>query len=300
VLDRQIAHTRPTMMTEGLAVYVAGGHFKAEPIESRAAGLLALNRYEPLAMLANDFYHSQHEVGYLEAAGFIQYLVDQYGWPSFRQMYGSFNSAPTDAQMLDAALQAEYSKSLSAMEAEWLTHLKSLPADPAQVDNLRLTIALYDTVRRYQQLDDPSAYFLTAWLPDGTEARKRGLLADFVRHPDGPANITLETLLVAAGQSLNAAEYNRAGALLDSVNGALDAGSPAANPLAAEQLAVVQQVLADGYEPQTISLDQNAASVEAVNRFAWPRLEQLTLRRGAGGWQILAAGWLDSLLGFGR
>ena len=37
---------------------------------------------------------------------------------------------------------------------------------PGPVDNLRLTIRLYDTLRRYQQLDDPSAYFLTAWLPD--------------------------------------------------------------------------------------------------------------------------------------
>ena len=298
VLDRQIARTRPVIMTEGLAVYVAGGHFKIEPLAARAAGLLSLNRYIPLAELANNFYLSQHEVGYLEAAGFIQYLVDQYGWSSFRQMYGSFNSAPTDAQMLDAALNDEYGKGLSAMEAEWLAHLRSLPPDPAQVDDLRLTIALYDTMRRYQKLDDPSAYFLTAWLPDGSEARKRGLLADFIRHPDGPVNITLETMLVAAGQALNAANYDRASALLDAVNAALDAGSPAANPLAAEQLAVVQQVLAAGYEPQQISLAQNVATVEAVN--VWPRLEQLTLRRGAGGWQVLAAGWLDLLMRFGR
>ena len=298
VLDRQIARTRPVMMTEGLAVYVAGGHFKAEPLDARAAGLLSLNRYIPLAELANTFYTAQHEVGYLEAAGFIQYLVAQYGWPSFRQMYGSFNSAPSDAQMLDAALRAEYGKSLSALEAEWLAHLKTLPPDPGQVEDLRLSIALYDTMRRYQQLDDPSAYFLTAWLPDGTEARKRGLLADYIRHPDGPDNITLETMLVAAGQALNAGDYERTGALVDGVNGALDAGSLAANPLAAEQLAVVQQVLADGYEPQSISLDQDAATVEAVS--AWPRLEQLTLRRGAGGWQVLASGWLDSLVRFGR
>ena len=138
----------------------------------------------------------------------------------------------------------------------------------------------------------------TAWLPDGPEARKRGLLADFMRHPDGPDNITLETLLVAAGDALNAGNYDRAGALIDSVDNALDAGSPAADPLAAEQLSVVQQVLADGYEPQHITLDQNAATVEAVSN--WPQLDQLTLRRGAGGWEVLASGWLNSLLRFGQ
>jgi len=287
-LDRQIARTRPIIMTEGLAVYVAGGHFHTEPIEARAAALLALDRYIPLTELANNFYQSQHEVGYLEAAGFIQYLVEQYGWPKFRAMYGSFNAAPSDAQMLDAALKLQYGQGLADMEAAWLAHLRSLPPDPDQVSNLRLTIDLYDTMRRYQQLDDPSAYFLTAWLPDGNDARKRGIFADFIRHPDGPDNITLETMLVAAGQALNGGDYPRAGALIDSVNAALDAGRLSADPLAAEQLAVVQQVLADGYEPQTITLGQGSATVQAISQ--WPRLDQLTLQRGAGGWRVLASG----------
>jgi hypothetical protein len=290
VLDQQIAQTRPTIMTEGLAVYVAGGHFKAEPLEARAAALLTLNRYIPFSALANNFYLSQHEIGYLEAAAFIQYLVDQYGWPDFRTLYGSFHAAPSDAQMLDAGLQAQYGQSLTVLEAAWLAHLKSLPPDPGQVDDLRLTIALYDAMRRYQRLDDSTAYFLTAWLPDGTEARKRGILADFIRHPNSPDNIALETMLVAAGQALTTQAYDRAGALLDGVNAALDAGSLEANPLAAEQLAVVRQVLAAGYEPQRITLNHDSATVEAISQ--WPRLDQLTLRRGAGGWQVLASGWL--------
>jgi hypothetical protein len=298
VLDHQIARTRPTIMTEGLAVYVAGGHFKTEPLEARAAALLALKRYIPLADLADDFYNSQHEIGYLEAGAFIQYLVDQYGWPSFRVMYGSFNSAPSDSRMLDAGLKAQYGKGLADLEAEWLAHLKSLPADPAQADNLRLTITLYDTMRRYQRLDDPSAYFLTAWLPDPTEGRKRGIFADYIRHPDAPDNIALETMLVAAGQGLTSGDDERAGALLNGVNAALDAGSLEADPLAAEQLAVVRQVLAAGYEPQHISLDQDTATVEAVS--TWPRLDQLTLRRGAGGWQVLASGWPALLFPPGR
>jgi hypothetical protein len=296
VLDRQLARTRPTIMTEGLAVYVAGGHFQPEPLEARAAALLALGGYIPLAQLANQFYLAQHEVGYLEAGSFIQYLVDQYGWPRFRTMYGAFNSAPSDGQMLDAALQAQYGQGLSQLEAAWLANLRALPPNPRQLDNLRLTIRLYDTMRRYQQLDDPSAYFLTAWLPDGAEARARGLFADFIRHPDGPDNIALESMLVAAGQALNAGDYAGSANLLDGVNRALDTGSLAAQPLAAEELAVVRQVLADGYEPQHITLSQDAATVQAVSGAFWPRLDELTLRRGRGGWQVLASGWLDAWL----
>ncbi len=298
VLDRQIARTRPTIMTEGLAVYVAGGHFKTEPIEARSAAVLALNDYIPLTDLANHFYDSQHEVGYLEAAGFIQYLVEQFGWPRFRAMYGSFNSAPSDGQMLDAGLKAQYGQGLGQLEAAWLAHLKSAPPDPTQVDNLRLTIDLYDTMRRYQLRYDPSAYFLTAWLPDETEARKRSLFADYLRHPDTPDDIALETMLVAAGQELNDGAYDQASALLTAVNAALDAGSLSASPLSAEQLAVVDQVLAAGYEPQRITLSQNSATVQAIGR--WPQLDQLTLQRGAGGWQVLASGWLASALHFGQ
>src|SRR5690606_18388974 len=40
MLDRQFAGIKPTMMTEGLAVFVAGGHFKREDLEARAAALL--------------------------------------------------------------------------------------------------------------------------------------------------------------------------------------------------------------------------------------------------------------------
>ena len=166
------------------------------------------------------------------------------------------------------------------------------------MDDLRLTIALYDTMRRYQLRDDPSAYFLTAWLPDETEARKRGLFADYLRHPDAPDNIALETLLVAAGQALNMGAYDQTGALLAGINAALDAGSLAANPLSAEQLAVVQQVLAAGYEPQRVTLGQNSATVEAISQ--WPRLDQLTLQRGARGWHVLASGSLASALHFGQ
>ena len=289
ILDRQIATVRPTMMVEGLAVYVAGGHFKTEPLDARAAAVLALDRYIPLTDLANGFYPAQHEIGYLEAGAFINYLVARDGWPTFKGMYATFQSAPTDAAMLDAALRAHYNVTLADMEAEWLAYLRAQPADPAQVEDLRLTVALFDTLRRYQQLKDPAAYFLSAWLPDGREARRRNIVGDFVRHPLAPDNIALEAMLDAAGMNLHAGAYPATADLLAAVNTALDAGDLNAAPLAANYLRVVEQLQAQGYEVQDLQLDGPNALVSAIR--TWPTLETLTLTEASGGgWVITNAG----------
>ncbi len=286
LLDRQFAQTKPIMMTEGLAVYVSGGHFKPEDLQPRAAALLALGRYIPLTELAKGFYPAQHEIGYLEAGAFIGYLVDRYGWERFKAMYGSFQGAANDAQMLDNALQAHFGQSLAEMEAAWLARLATVPGDQAEIDDLRLTVALYDTLRRYQQLKDPSAYFLTAWLPDGPRARERQITADFVRHPRTPDHIALEAMLQSASRALVAGDAARAGELLASVNLALDAGSLAADALAAEYLAVVNELLASGYEAQSITLAGASAEVTAIRD--WPQLDELSLIRAAGGWRLAA------------
>ncbi len=287
LLDRKFAQMKPTLMTEGLAVYVAGGHFKPDNLEQRAAALLALGRYLPLEGLANSFYPAQHEVGYLEGGAFITYLVTRFGWERFKAMYASFQSAPTEAQMLDNGLQLHFGSSLAELEADWLRHLSSRPRDQAEIDDLRLTIALYDTLRRYQQLKDPSAFFLNAWLPDGPRARELDITADFVRHPATPDHIALETMLQAAGRRLAAGDAAGSGELLAAVSAALDAGSLGASPLASEYLMVVNELLAGGYEAQTITLAATSAEVTAIRD--WPHLDELSLVRAAGGWRVTTA-----------
>jgi hypothetical protein len=288
ILDRRLAQVRPTVLTEGLAVYVAGGHFKRESLPERAAAAVVLGQYIPLAVLANAFYPAQHEIGYLQAGAFIQYLVERDGWDRFLAMYASFQSAPSDAQMLDAGLRANYGLTLEEMETEWLDYLGGLRPSPAEVEDVRLSVRLFDTLRRYQQLRDPSAYFLAAWLPDGPGARQRGLVADFLRHPRSPDNIALEAMLSEAGQALHAADYARSADLLEAINAALDAEDLLAVPLAADHLHVVRELLLAGYEPQRIRLDARTAEVTAIRD--WPRLDTLTLVRAASGWQVLASG----------
>lgn len=291
VLDHNFAPARLAMLGEGLAVYTAGGHFRPEPLPQRAVALLALGRMIPLRQLADNFYQSQHEIGYLEAAAFTQYLIDTYGLADFKSFYGSFK--PDDprpqSQQLDAALRSSFGVGLDEMEQRWLASLKALGPQPDQERDLRDTIAFYDTVRRYQQDLDRTAYFLDAWLPDFGEARKRGVVADALRHPTTPENITLEAMLIAADTHFDAREYDAGERLLASVNAVLDTinvGSAPRfdDPVAAQYLAIVRAVGAVGYEAQQIMLTGPAAQVKAIR--TWPELVQLNLQLQAGQWVV--------------
>ena len=215
---------RPTIFQEGLAVYLSGGHFKPEPLIPRAAALLELGWYIPLRALADDFYPQEHEIGYLEAAALAGYMVESYGWEAFDAFYRDIHTTPDgrDSQAIDAALQEHFGITFTELEGSYLDFLRgqTVPADVR--DDLRLSVQFYDTVRRYQQSLDPSAYFMTAWLPDYMTMSQRGIVADFLRHPSGVDNRLIEAMLVNADRSLRAGEYEQAERALKGVNVLLD------------------------------------------------------------------------------
>ena len=287
VLDRRIAEgEQPALLVEGFAVYVTGGHFKIEPLLERAAALLQDGGYIPLPDLANDFYPSQHETGYLEAGAFVDYLARRDGYDTFVELYDGMRRQPgeSDAGMLDREMQAVYGVGLDEMEAEWLATLQTLdPGD--QRRDVANTIAFYDTVRRYQRALDPSAYFLSAWIPDIGQAQSRGLVADYVRHPRAAENIALETMLVAAGEAFAARDFDRGEALLASVNAVLDAGVEFVDPIAARYYDIVRAALKAGYEPQRITLGGDRADVWAT-RGGDAALLRLSAERRDDAWSV--------------
>lgn len=222
---QQHGDLRTAMLQEGLAVYLSGGHFKKEPILPRAAALFDLGWYIPLDQLAKSFYTSQHEIGYLEAAAFIDYLVTTYGWPQFSSFYFDIHAIPGDsnqADAIDAALKAHFQTSFAEMEKRFIIFLHQQKVDDATRTDLRLTVNFYDTVRRYQQLIDPSAYFLYAWLPNVSEMRQRGIVADLTRKPNSIVNQQIESMLVSADASLRAGNYSNVDTILRTVNLMLD------------------------------------------------------------------------------
>jgi len=284
VLDRTTSGWSPALITEGLAVWVAGGHYKPEPLPERAAALVELGWYIPLEELANDFYRQQHEIGYMEAGAFVAYLVETYGWEGFQRLKGAFDAeAGSEAAILDAALQEAFGVSLSESEGDFLDWLAVHPPGAENRRDVELTVRFFDAVRAYQQAYDPSAYFLSGWLPDPVEGARLSIEADFIRHPTTPENIALETMLIAARQALERADFGRCQSLLESIERAL-ANGISSDPLAASYLAVVQATAALGYEAQRIDLVGKSARVWATAD--GPTLIELTLRATPGGWAL--------------
>ncbi|MBI3244744.1 MAG: hypothetical protein HYZ49_20900 [Chloroflexi bacterium] len=287
LLDRQSFGDHPTLITEGLATYVAGGHFKEEPFEPRLVGLLAFGRYIPLTELADNFYPSQHEIGYLEGAAFIDYLVNTYGWKQFVTLLGAFQPTNTQSAMLDGGLRLVYNKSLAEMETEWLAHLRAQTVDPRWQADIADTITFYDTVRRYQQVYDPSAHFLTAWIPDIQRAVRENITADYSRHPSSLENIALETMLIEADRQLETGNYDLTEHYLAAVNAVLESGGNfAADSLATDYLALTASALDAGYEPQRIRLDSDSAAITASRPGQPSALVELTLTRVDGTWRM--------------
>ena len=220
---------RPSFFEEGLAVYLSGGHFKPEPLVARAAALLTLGWYIPLTTVANDFYIQQHDISYLEASTLVKYMVDTYGWEAFNDFYRDI-SAPgkdqSDSVVIDAALLAHFKISFANLEGAYLAYLRGQPFTEDQRADLQVTVEFFDTVRRYQAVLDPSAYFLNAWLPDGSVMRQRNIVADFLRHPAGWENRLSEALLVRAHAEWFSGDYAGAEHTLQWTNSLLNVLAP--------------------------------------------------------------------------
>lgn len=295
ILDYRLGgDLRPSLLVEGLAVYLTGGHFKPEPLLPRAAALLdgQLGWYIPLATLADDFYAAQHEIGYLEAGALVAYMVERWGWEAYSAFYRSIAPHESGGQSaaIDAALQNHFGLSLAELEADYLAALQSQPEAAAWQEDVHLTVTYYDTLRRYQQLLDPSAYFATAWLMDSQAMRQNNILADYLRTPNNPANLALETLLISAGEDLASAPYDQAENLLAAVNQVLDGfAAGAANPFNASRLAEDYYAIASaaqqsGYLVEHVTIDGDMAYVIAdAPGLNWV---ELRLLRQAGEWRL--------------
>lgn len=317
----------PSILVEGLAVYMNGGHFKPEPLMARAAALLppeegcapvnaltdmvsidpsvipcALDWYIPLEELSDDFYLSQHEIGYLQAGALVEFIVSRWGWQAYDAFYRDIhmidpgsddNNMNSDSlyRAIDRALQDHLGVTYTDLESQFLEALQGEGFTVEMVNDVRLTVEYYDTVRRYQQLLDPSAYFLSAWLVDGEQMRERGIVADYLRHPAAPENIALETMLVAADSALRAGDYFQAQKILSAANAFLDGisnadtGARYTHPLAGDYYAVVQTLLTAGYQPQRLQFEEERA-LAWVTRSGVDLIE-LRLAQIGGKWQVL-------------
>ncbi|GAB4472895.1 MAG: hypothetical protein Kow00124_11330 [Anaerolineae bacterium] len=272
-------HGTPTLLVEGLAVYVAGGHFKPEPIPARAAALLALDRYVPLADLANDFRGYQHEIAYLEAGGLIYWLASTYGRAQLLTLYSLELEADSPAEWLDEAVWIVYGLTLDEVETAYLRWLEGITPG-GQVDDLRLTLELYELLRRYQYTYAPFQMLL----PTAAEAAAGDRVGEFLREPTNDINYTIETMMLNAQTALRDGRYAEAEELIGQIDHALTTGDFSVEPTVS-YLQIANLFAAQGYEPLQIVLDGEQAYVLATRDR--PRQESFLVYRDAGGrWQI--------------
>jgi hypothetical protein len=263
LLDRQFAPQRIGFFTEGLAVWASDGHYQPEDINLAAAALLESGHYVPLQQLINRFYPVQHEIGYLEAAGIVTYLVDNFGWPRFRTFYSDTipSEGQTLAEMVDLKLREHYGMSLEILETEWLSYLESLPWDRLELMKVQTMIRYYNTMRRYQLEYDPTAHFMRAWLPSPRSVQENGSPSDLSGHPETLINVTLEVMLQAAGEAMSARDYNRANVLLGSVERVLTNQRQFIDPFAVNYWEIVNILSDQGYEVHRVNLRGDKATV---------------------------------------
>lgn len=288
LIDRRFAPNPITFLSEGLAVWVAGGHYWEQDLNQRMNSLVEIGRYRPLDHVIDDFFGTQHEVGYLEGAGFIDYLVSIYGWDLVKTFYSETTARDGDtlSEAVDMNLRRVFGRSIEQIESDWMAYLRSLASDKAATEDLRTTLRYYDVIRRYQAIFDPSAYYLTTWLPDPEIAQRLGTTADFSRSPGSPVNVALEAILVSAGSSLRQGDFDRANALLDSVVRVLDNNGAFLDPLALSYLNIVISASDMGYEAQQIDMIGNRATVLGSQPHD-PALVQIDLALGQGrGWTL--------------
>ncbi len=339
VLDGRLGgELRPTLLVEGLAVYLSGGHFKPEELIPRAAALLpaepgcipldqvqsslgtgeevcGLDQYIPLTPLVDDFYNAQHEISYLQAGALVEYMVDRWGWETYSAFYRDIHNQPLSTedvqeiggpqyQAIQTALKQHFDLTFEKLEEDFLAMLKQERITLETVQDVHVLTRYYDTLRRYQQLMDPSAYFATAWLLDGEQMRQRQIVADYLRQPLTDENLALEAMLLSANQDLLMARYAQAVSSLEAIGLVLDqleqkglqqkaepaalfiADAFAVHPLAQDAFLLVRAARNAGFIPQRITIENDLARVWA--NADSPDLVELQFNRQMQGWQLIS------------
>ncbi len=218
------------VLIEGLAVWATGGHYRREPIDDLAAVIADSDSYIPLGTLrAGPFYDLQHEISYMEAGSFVQFLIERYGLDKFKQLYGQETGKPEEDELLVESL---YDKSYAELETGWLEYLEGLSPTPEQAEAWEFNVRYFDVMRRYQTELDANARILPGIPTDWTS----NTLSIFTRRTVEPVNVVFETALLAAQDRAAQGDMAGANALLDDIEAGLDAeGEPVGPSLRARQ-----------------------------------------------------------------
>jgi hypothetical protein len=261
---------------EGLAVYVAGGHYKPEPFAQRGAALIDLGHYAPVQE-----FIPQHELSYLHAALTLAYIVETYGENKMWEFLSADADTP-DGQLISlaGAIQVAFGISIDEFNngfKAWLE--KNEPGQ--QLDDLRLTIELQDLRREYQDKYSPAPALLQGVVPE--EAARPAYLPMVIREPHSPANIAMELLIANAQRAIVAGAYPEAEQLIQTIRTVVSTGG-FDDPIAKEYLEIVLAAAQAGYGVLNLNLQNGYATAQMTKEP--PLTTVLQLEKVNGSWQI--------------
>jgi len=281
-------HAAPSVVREGLAVYVSGGHYWPGSLVEDAAALRVSPHYIPLSQLADDFYTYQHEVSYREAGAFISYIVDHFAWEGLETfcratLEGEWESA---SAQLSAGLLALGEADWQTFEQTWEVWLDAQTVSSETQKLLEVELHLMETLRAYQLVYDPGAHFLEGILFSPQDGAHWNITADFVRRPRETEAVALELLLVMAQEAIDTGAIDAVDRPLAAVEDVLANGFPQ-HGLAADAYAIVSAAAVQGYEPyRLVPYFDGSYEVHALVMAAWPAQRVLTAVQVGVAWSV--------------
>ncbi len=262
---------------EGLAVYVAGGHYKPEPLAERGGALYDLGYYVPVGQTVK-----QHEVSYLYSAAMLTYIADSYGtvklWDFLATDEDPLDGIPTP---LPTAIQLAFGISLQQFDHDFRAWLEK--QDPGeQLDDLRLTIELQDLRRQYQDTYAPPPFFIYR------KASEAVALPEYepvlIREANAVPNVTVELIIANAQKAIVAGDYSTAEILINTLSDVVSTGR-FEDPIALDYLQIVLVMKAGGYEVETLDIQGDRATAQVEKGSILP-IERL-LQKSKGVWQTV-------------
>lgn len=262
---------------EGLAVYLAGGHYKPEPLAQRGAALYDLGHSVPVTE-----FIPQHELSYLHAAVILTFIVDTYGEDKLWEFFRTDMNTP-DGQLLpmENAIPLTFGIPLEEFDRGFQAWLEK--NDPGeQLDDLRLTIELQDARRAYQDTYSPGPMFLLSEI-DVSAVTRSEYLPVVMREPRAPSNIAIELLIANAQKAIVAGAYAEAEELIKSIQAVVSTGK-FEDPLAREYLDIVRAATQTGYEVLALNVQNGYATAQVTDNP--PETTILEVQKVNGAWQI--------------
>ena|GEM_PF-885395 len=261
---------------EGMAVYIAGGHYKPEPLAQRGAALFDLGYYVPVGQ-----YLQQHELAYLYPAAMLTYIVETYGEDKLWEFFGAdTNTSDGQPLPLGDAIQTTFGISMNEFDQAFRDWLES--KDPGeQLEDLRLTIELQDLRRQYQDTYAPPPYFLLAKAEDAV-ARPE-YVPVVMREANAAPNMAVELIIADGQQAILDGDYPKAEEIIEILQKIVSTGK-FEDALAKDYLDIALTLEEAGYEIVALHLQGDRATAQVT--MAPPTLSSVELEKVDGIWQV--------------